>query len=363
MPRSRERFTAVRFYTLIVLTGYLTYTVIQPFLVPLAWAAIFALMLAPLQARGAARMGPARAAGLVTAGAALVAVVPAALLAVVLASEIPRALSALAALKLPTPERLMALWEALRLQSPVALPEDPGALLTDAAQRMLATLAPRLGSLLADAAVVVGQLLVMLCLLFFLLRDGPAYVRRIRALLPLPADEADRLLTSTHDLVVASVGAGLLVALIQGALGGLAFWGLGLPAPVVWGAAMALCALVPVVGSALVWGPAALWLLATGDGGRAAVLLVLGVGVIGMVDNVLRPLLLSERTAAGGLVVFIGLLGGAAAFGFVGIVLGPIVLVTAASLLDSFTNRVHAHPHTLEARADDAGAPGAGPSA
>ncbi len=94
---------------------------------------------------------------------------------------------------------------------------------------------------------------------------------------------------------------------------------------------------MPVVGSALVWVPATLWLLAIGEVGRAVILLIVGVVGVGMVDNVLRPLLLSGRTSASGLVVFLGLLGGVSAFGFIGLVLGPIILVTAGSLLDAFT--------------------------
>lgn len=340
MTSPADRLVTLRLYGLLAVVAYLAFAVVQPFLGPLAWAVIFALMLAPLQARGRVRLGAHRAAALLTMGAAVVAVAPAVFLAVVLVDEIPRALVSLAALQAPAPDSLAAWWDAVRARSPVLLPEDPAALVADGVQRLLGLLAPRLGGLLANAALVAGQLVVMLCLLFFLLRDGAVYVRRLRGLLPLPVHEADRLLRATHDLIVASVGAGLAVALAQGALGGIAFWLLGLTSPVVWGAAMAVCSLIPVVGSALVWAPAALWLLATGDVVRAGTLAAVGVGVIGMADNVLRPVLLSERTAVGGLVVFLGLLGGTAAFGFVGLVLGPVILVTAGSLLDVFAGEV-----------------------
>ena len=144
-------------------------------------------------------------------------------------------------------------------------------------------------------------------------------------------------MAETRDLVVASVGAGLIVAAAQGLIAGIAFWLLGFNGPVMWGVATAFCSLVPVVGSALVWVPATLWLFLSGEIGRAVILIVVGVLGVGMVDNVLRPLILSGRTSASGLVVFLGLLGGASAFGFIGIVLGPIILVTAGSLLTAFT--------------------------
>ena len=127
------------------------------------------------------------------------------------------------------------------------------------------------------------------------------------------------------------------MAAAQGVIAGVAFFFLGFNGPVMWGVATGFCSLVPVVGSALVWVPATLWLLAIGEVGRAVILLIVGVVGVGMVDNVLRPLLLSGRTSASGLVVFLGLLGGVSAFGFIGLVLGPIILVTAGSLLDAFT--------------------------
>ena len=173
----------------------------------------------------------------------------------------------------------------------------------------------------------------MLFALFFMLRDGDAMSRELRALLPIPDEDSARLMRETRDLVIASVGAGLLVAAAQGTIGGVAFWLLGLGAPVLWGVVIAFCSLIPVVGSALVWLPAAVWLLLAGETLRGVILLLVGVLGIGMADNVLRPLLLSGRTSVSGLVIFFGLLGGVAAFGFIGLVIGPIVLVTTGNLL------------------------------
>jgi predicted PurR-regulated permease PerM len=178
---------------------------------------------------------------------------------------------------------------------------------------------------------------VMLFALYFLLRDGETIGIQIRSLLPLPENERERLMTDTRDLVIASVGAGLLVAAVQGFISGVALWLLGVKEPVVWGVATAFCSLIPVVGSALLWVPISLWLLLSGEVVRGIILLIVGVVGIGMVDNVLRPLLLAGRTSASGLVVFLGILGGASAFGFIGLVLGPIILVTAGSLIAAFT--------------------------
>jgi len=123
---------------------------------------------------------------------------------------------------------------------------------------VLGFLAPHAGAVVADLFATLGSLFVMLFAMFFLLRDGHTLARQVRDLLPLPETARDRLMTDTRDLVVASVGAGLMVAAVQGAIGAVSFWLLGINAPVIWGVVMALCSLIPLVGAALVWVPTAL---------------------------------------------------------------------------------------------------------
>ena len=211
------------------------------------------------------------------------------------------------------------------------------------AQAIAGFLAPRVGGVVANIAGMVGSLFVTLFALFFLMRDGDRVVALIRRILPFPEKERERLMTETQDLVIASVGAGLAVAAVQGTIGGVTFWAMGLPAPVAWGVAIGICSLIPVVGATLVWVPVALWWLLSGAVMKALILTGIGAGVIGMVDNILRPMILSGRASVNGLVVFIGLLGGVGAFGFVGLVLGPIILVTAGTLIDALTRRSAHH--------------------
>jgi len=240
----------------------------------------------------------------------------------------------------------------VRARSPIALPVDPAELIRDGVTRILTFLAPRAGAVVADLFATLGTLFAMLFALFFLVRDGEAIGRELRSLLPLPPAQSERLIRGTRDLVIASVGAGILVALAQGTIGGLAFWLLGLRAPAFWGVVMAFCSLIPVVGAALVWVPAALWLLLSGSIGKAIAMAVIGALGISMTDNVLRPLLLSGSTQVNGLIIFFGLLGGVGAFGFIGLVLGPVVLVVTGNLL-----RMFARPDLVET----SGEPEAGP--
>ncbi len=224
------------------------------------------------------RIGPNRSALVTTLMAAVLIVAPAVLLVSVLAREVPQVIGYVQQASLSAPEQLERLWHMVRDRVPFPLPEDPTALLREGVQRMLAFLAPAAGGVVADVLSTLGSLFVMLFALFFMLRDGQSLGRQVRDLLPLPDRERERLMTETRDLVVASVGAGLMVAAAQGPIGGMAFWLLGFNAPVIWGVATAFCSLVPVVGSALVWVPAALWLLLSGEiGARRDPAIVVGV--------------------------------------------------------------------------------------
>jgi predicted PurR-regulated permease PerM len=332
----RDRLRRPPFYVLVLVAIYLSYLVLGPFLVPLAWAAVFAMLFHNMQVQLAARVGRTRAALILTVMTGLLIVLPAVLLVAVLAREATQVADYLQQSSLITPHRIDRIWEAVRARSPLALPEDPTQLLRDAVSRILTFLAPRAGAVVADLFATIGTLFAMLFALFFLMRDGDVIGRELRTLLPLPPAQSERVIRGTRNLVIASVGAGILVAIAQGTIGGVAFWLLGLGAPAFWGVVMAFCSLIPVVGAALVWVPASLWLLLSGSVGKGIAMVVIGALGISMADNVLRPLLLSGSTQVNGLIIFFGLLGGVAAFGFIGLVLGPVILVVTGNLLRMF---------------------------
>ena len=339
---SRERFTELLFYGVLIGMGYLALTTVWPFLTPLAWAAILAMTLRPVYLWFCVRLRNANAALATTVLAGLLIITPAVFLSAVIAQQVPAAIDYVNGLSATTPQQILRLWANIRARVPMPLPPDPMTLISQGAQTAASYLLGGAGSLVANVVSTLGSLFVMLFALFFLLRDGRNFAALIRGLLPFSEAESDRLITETTELVVASVGSGLIVAFAQGVVGGLSFWMLGLPAPLVWGTVLGICSLLPVVGATIVWVPVAVWLFLAGDVGRAVILTGLCGPVLGSVDNVLRPILLAGRTSASGLVVFIGLLGGVSAFGFVGIVLGPIVLVITGSLIDAMTRRVHA---------------------
>lgn len=186
---------------------------------------------------------------------------------------------------------------------------------------------------LAGHAVSIGQdtlnftlgLFVMLYLLFFLLRDGDELVGSIRHALPLPAEQRRALLAKFIVVIRATVKGTLVIALVEGALGGLSFWFLGIQPALLWGALMVVLALLPAVGAGLVWLPVAVYLLASGAVWQGVVLIAYGILVIGLVDNVLRPVLIGKDTRMPDYVVLISTLGGIAIFGVHGFVVGPVI--------------------------------------
>ena len=333
----RDRFVLVLFYGVLLLAGYLAFRIVAPFLAPLAWAAVFAMVLNPIQARVEARVGKPRAAVAVTLLAFFIIVGPAVTVLAILTSEVTTVVQRVQAgsLTMPATPDIQQWYEGLRQRLLIPLPADPTAALTDTVRAVATYLAARAGTILQNVASFAFQLFVMLFGLFYFLRDGDRIVGIIRQLLPFEPARRDRMVTQTHDLVVATVGSTFAVAITQGALTGLTLGVLGFQSPVLWGVMTSFTALLPAVGSGLVWGPAAIYLFATGNIVRGVILVAIGVGVIGMADNVLRPLLLSGRTTMHGLLVFVSLLGGMAAFGFIGLVIGPVAIAAIGTLLDA----------------------------
>jgi predicted PurR-regulated permease PerM len=212
-------------------------------------------------------------------------------------------------------------------------------------QQRLSEAARKSSQFFAGQALNLGQnmvnfvlsLFIMLYLLFFLLRDGDALVDRIRAAIPLRPEHLRPLARGFTGVIRATVKGTLVVAVVQGALGGLIFWILGIHAPALWAALMAVLSLLPAVGTALVWLPVAIYLLVTGETWQGLVLIAFGVVVIGLVDNVLRPILVGKDTRMPDYVVLISTLGGIAIFGINGFVIGPVIAAMFMSVWGMFS--------------------------
>jgi len=199
---------------------------------------------------------------------------------------------------------------------------------------------------IAQNAIAVGQgtfafvlkLALMLYVAYFLLRDGRMLVEKLVEALPL-GDQRERLLFQKFaEVARATVKGNLLVAMVQGTLGGLIFWILGLPAPLLWGVVMTVLSLIPAVGAGLVWLPAAIYLYAVGDWVAATVLIAYGLIIIGLADNILRPILVGRDTKLPDWMVLLSTLGGLTLFGINGFVVGPLIAVLFIAFWQIFGN-------------------------
>ncbi len=195
-----------------------------------------------------------------------------------------------------------------------------------------------LSLVLQHTALFFFELFVTVFALFFFFRDGEQMMESLHGVLPFEMTSRERMFNGARDLIRASVTTSLVVAAVQGIICGAAFWIAGINAPIFWGVAMAFTSLLPIIGSAIIWAPAAIWLFSTGHWGAAIFVLAICGGLTSAVDSLLRPILLSGRAQMNALTVFISVVGGVAVFGVLGLVLGPIVVATAQGLLVAYKN-------------------------
>ena len=341
-PKSTsDRLTTVLSYGTLLLLIYLVYRITEPFLVPLAWSAVLAIFFYPLHERIEKRLKPTQAALLSTVLVTIVLIVPA-IVVLVLATR--QAIDATARIQsaLMDPDKELPMhavawirghlpgeWQSMDFSQPIR----------QGAEKIAGFLAGNIAALVKNLAVFFLDLFIVIFSLFFMFRDGESIVRGVRHMLPLDETIQRDVLSESKDLIFASVAVGLIIAGLQGFLGGIAFTIGGIPTAVFWGVLMAFFSLVPVVGSALIWVPAALWLAFSGHWAKGLTVLVICGLVAGVADNIIRPLLLRNRTRLNELLLFIGVLGGLEVFGLLGLVAGPTIVAAAMGIFRVYMDR------------------------
>ncbi len=326
-----DRLTTVLSYGALLLLIYLVFRIVEPFLVPLAWSAILAIFFYPVHEWMMRRVRPSRAALVSTLGVTLLLIVPA---LVVLVYTTRQAIDATARVQdvLLDPDKALPshalAW--IRHELPQAWQgTDFSQPLRQGAERIATFLASRLAGLVKNLFTFFVDLFIVIFALFFMFRDGDEIVRGASHLLPFDESIQQDMLRESRDLIFASVAVALVIAGLQGALGGLAFSIGGISTPIFWAVLIAFFSLVPVVGSALIWVPAALFLAFSGHWGKAIAVVVICGGVAGLADNIVRPMLLRNRTRLNELLLFLGVLGGLQVFGLLGLVIGPTIVAAA----------------------------------
>jgi predicted PurR-regulated permease PerM len=336
---SRPRLTArgsaiqnVSFVILVALTTLAFLWLIASFIMPVFWAAVLATIFFPLQRRYVALLGRRRSLAALATMLTIIAIVVVPLFFVGLAISREAAYLhdqiASGAIDLQTPLRL------LRRMTPVASDYLAGlGIEIDGLVQRLSTAAVAVSQFIASRALGIGQdvlritalFFVMLYVLFFFLRDGSQLVAMLIRVLPLGDVRERELLVKFADVSLATIKGTLVVGVVQGAIGAILFWAVGIPAPVFWGSLMVVFSVLPAVGPGLIWLPAAVILLGMGQIVKGIVLIAVGVLVIGLVDNVLRPVLVGRDTQMPDYLVLLATLGGLAVFGVSGFVIGPVI--------------------------------------
>lgn len=334
---SQRKIGAALFYGIFALLAYLVYLIFAPFLVSLAWAAILVVVSYPVYEILARRWGPKGASMASTVGVTLILIVPTLL---VMTAFVRQAVDAVQSVQVGVQAGhyswVGVLWLKLQQRFPRIIPADLTGLLHNYAEQAATFVAARLGTVLRHTAEFLFHLGVTVLALFYLFHDGDAIIARLRELLPFEEEHSNHMMRQSRDLIFATVTASLASAAAHGLLGGIAFWITGVQAPIFWGVMMGFFSLVPVVGSALIWVPISISLMAGGHLGRGISLMIVCGLIVTVVDNLIRPWLVSGRTEMSGLVIFISVLGGIGVFGMLGVVLGPIIVAMAGSILDVY---------------------------
>ena len=338
--RQLRRWFAI---AVVIIVVWLVWQILRPMRMPIAWAAVLGFLLHPLQVRLTRKLGnrPSAAAGVITGLTPVAIIAPLILIGIAFAQQV----SALAMnlqqnsdlfnlARWLDPEQhprfaQLAQWAATRLNIQLS---DLQNYVHEGAQTLAAKLARSSGALFLNTAGMVLRFFLMLFVLFFTLRDGLLWFERVSALLPLTATRRKSLFTRLGKVLRAVVYGCGLTALVQGTLVCIGFAIAGLSGPIVFGVLACVLALLPFGGAAVIWVPGMLYLLGTGQIGWAIFMLAWG-GVVSVSDNFIRPMIISRYTPVPTLLVFLGVIGGVGAFGPLGFILGPVILVLATEML------------------------------
>jgi predicted PurR-regulated permease PerM len=337
-----NRFSAATSIFLTLLLGYLTYQILQPFLHSIAWAMVFAIVFYPVYAFLLRHLRFKSLASLVTLLILVIIILgPVTYLSFILVDEIGNVVDSF------NKDTLQSLRDLFINSKPAALIQKlrahlgiegigNSATIMESIRNLGKNIASSLTAGITNVAVVLLNFIFMLFALFFFLKDGAGFLSRLREYLPFSEEDKNRLISRVKDMVISTVYGGVLIAVMQGILGGIAFAFLGIEAPVLWGCAMTVMSFLPLIGTFAVWGPASAYLFIQGNYGKGIILILYGVLVISMVDNILRPIIISGRTKMPTLAVFFSVLGGIKLFGLIGFIMGPLVLALFVSIFEIF---------------------------
>jgi len=355
----KEYITTPILFGISLAIAYIFYLLWRPFFVPIAWAVVFGILFYPLNLRLRTRI-PHRgsSAAIMTALVIVILVVPMVVLGILLVAEVVNTYNLIQQwFNGQVYDQMVQFFQGpflSRLQERIGniidlKSIDLFSVISSVMQRLSRFAVAQVTDIVQNFSRTLFSFILMLFTLFYFFKDGDQITAFIRSLLPLSPDRREQIGHRFSEVIIATVVGDLLVALLQGFLGGVAFWILGIPSPVFWGALMAFLSILPVVGAPIVYIPAGVILIAQHQAVRGIILLIWGTLVVSQIDNFLRPILISGRTKLHTLVLFFSILGGIYVFGFLGIIMGPVIAALLLTVLQIYREEVVMEPAELPA--------------
>ena len=339
-----NRFVTFALIVITLIFGFLSYRILKPFFVPLAWAVVLSIVFYPIYTVILRLVKWESIASLLTMLLILLILLgPFLSVIFMLTVELRDAAASIKTGEMDITDRIVGhptvKWATENIKNLAGGENiDLRGVVSDGinniGRRLLGSVSEGAGNILTG----IVNFILMFFSIFFFLKDGHHFIRRLNTFLPFQEEQKLRLERQIKDIVVSTVFGGVIVALVQGVIGGFSFYFLGIKSSAMWGAAMSASSFVPLVGTFIVWGPASLYLFLNGAVNKAIILILIGIFVISMADNILRPLIIGGKTKMPIMMILFGVLGGIGLFGLIGIIAGPLVLAIFVSIIEIFVS-------------------------
>ncbi len=337
-----NKFYFVTLLFLLLLLGYLSYQIFKPFLSPMAWAVVLAIVFYPMFDIIKKYVKWYSLASFISLIIIILIIIgPFSYVSFLIAIEIkdlPRYIQegGLEEIK-RTVETPFVRGVINKIINTFNIPEEEiEKSIIDAlnlfGKRLLESISKGIGNILSAGL----NFIFMIIALFFILKDGGDFLKKIRDYLPFTENQKNRLVSQTKDVIVSTIYGGVVVAIAQGTIGGVTFFLLGISSPALWGLAISIASFIPLIGAFGVWGPMTIYLFIKGEILHGIILALVGTFLISLIDNILKPIIIGGRTRMPVLLIFFSVLGGIQLFGLIGLIMGPLVVAIFISVIDIF---------------------------
>jgi predicted PurR-regulated permease PerM len=337
-----RRFYSMMLLFIVCLLAYLTFQIFRPFLAPVAWAVVFTIVFYPVFAFTLRYVKWKSLASFITILVMIAVIIgPFSYFMVLLFSELRHLVGYLESDKISALGKIFQHPTLSAFTSRIAdIFGLTGPEFNKAIMEYMSVMGQEVMSMITHGAGnfvgVTVSFVFMIFSAFFMFRDGSAFLHLSRDFMPFSEEQKVVLANQVRDIIISTIYGGILVAILQGIIGGVAFSLLGIPSPVLWGFAVAIASFIPLVGAFAVWGPAVIYLFVQGAVGEAFAMICIGIFCISMIDYLLRPIIIGSRTKMHVLVILLSVLGGIQLFGLIGLVMGPLVVAVFISVINIF---------------------------